>query len=109
MNQPPVSLRLFGGVSLERDGRPVGGRATQRRRIGVLALLATAPTGQASRDRLIAYLWPDAETDAARHLLAGAVYELRKALGEDSIVSRGDELALNPDVVASDQAGLRPH
>ncbi len=78
------------------------GRATQRRRIGVLTLLAAAPTGQVSRDRLIALLWPEADTESARHLLAGAVYELRKALGEEAILSRGDELALNPLVVDCD-------
>jgi DNA-binding SARP family transcriptional activator len=104
MAHPHVSFCLFGGVSLHREGRPVNGRATQRRRIGVLTLLAAARTGQVSRDRLVACLWPDAETDAARHLLAGAVYELRKALGEEAILSRGDELALNPDVVDCDVA-----
>ncbi len=106
MTEPPVSLRLFGGVSLERNGRPVSGRATQRRRLGVLGLLAAAPTGQVSRDRLIALLWPEAGTEAARHLLTGAVYELRKALGEDAIISRGDELGLNSDVVSCDSIGF---
>ena len=99
-----VDLRLFGGVVLAREGRAVRGRATQRRRLGVLVLLAGAPHGQLSRDKLIAYLWPDADTESARHLLTGAVYELRKALGDDVIVSRGDELALDSTRVATDVA-----
>ena len=45
-------LRLLGGATLERDGAPVRSRATHRRRIAVLAILAegevrvTASDGQ---------------------------------------------------------------
>jgi DNA-binding SARP family transcriptional activator/tetratricopeptide (TPR) repeat protein len=107
MAKPRGYLRLFSGVVLEIDGAPAGGgRATQRRRLAILALLAASPTRQLSRDKLIGYLWPESETEAARHLLAGAVYELRKALGEKAILSRGEDLALNPDLVGSDLSDL---
>lgn len=102
MPQPPVSLRLFGGVSLLRDGTAVSGRASQRRRLGVLLVLAASPGGKASRDRLLAILWPETRTDSARHLLSSAVYELRRTLGARALLTLGDDIALNPVEVDCD-------
>ncbi|MEX2179206.1 MAG: winged helix-turn-helix domain-containing protein, partial [Gemmatimonadaceae bacterium] len=89
---PKVAIRCFGGVAIERDGAPLAGRATQRRRLALAVLLAASPHQPVSRDRIVALLWPESDTDSARHLLSGAVYELRKVMGEDAIVSRGDDL-----------------
>ena len=87
-------LRLFGWIALEGAGgccRAVARRATQKRRLALLALLAAAPERALTRDRLIGYLWPDSDTEQARHLLSVSVYELRKALG-DAIEARGNML-----------------
>src|SRR5688572_19104408 len=89
-----VSIRCFGGVALERDGLAISGRATQRRRLGVLLLLSGSHGQPLSRDRLAAYLWPESDGESARHLLSGALYELRKVLGDDAILSRGDDVLL---------------
>jgi DNA-binding SARP family transcriptional activator len=97
-----VRLQLLGGLVLERAGVVVSGRAVQRRRLAVLALLAASPRAVVSRDRILGLLWPEATSDSARHLLTDAVYELRQALGDSAILSRGDDLVLNPDVVACD-------
>jgi DNA-binding SARP family transcriptional activator len=94
-------LRLLGGVSLQRGGIPVGGRARQRHRLALLALIGIAPAG-VSRDRLIALLWPDAQPDRARHLLSHSLYVLRRALGEDAIVLGGDAVRMNPESVRCD-------
>lgn len=102
----PVTLRILGGLILERDGQPITGRATQRRRLAVLALLAGSPGRMLSRDRVVGLLWPEAATDAARHHLADAVYALRRALGNDAIQSRGDDLLLNPALVELDLSGF---
>lgn len=63
----------------------------------MLALLATARTGRIGRERVIALLWPESETDAARRLLSESLYALRRALGEDVIMAVGDEVGLSPD------------
>jgi TolB-like protein/DNA-binding SARP family transcriptional activator len=102
-----ITLRLFGGISLESAEGPVSGRATQRRRLALLALLAAAPTGAVSRDRIIALLWPDSETAEARHLLSVALYELRRTLGEDAIVTLGDDVRLNSAMVETDVGEFR--
>lgn len=96
-----VRLRVLGGAALEGPDGPLTGSATQRLRVALLTVLATADAG-VSRDTLLALFWPDAEADRARHALSNAVYALRKALGEEAIVSAGTELRLSPDLVASD-------
>ncbi len=95
-------LRLFGGLSISDAEGPLSGRAFQRRRLALLALLSAAPAGTSSRDKLIAYLWPESGDEQARHLLSVTVYELRKALGEEALLSVGDDLRLNSEVIRSD-------
>ena len=103
-----LTLRLLGGLSLESDDGVVTGRAAQKRRLALLALLATAPSRTLTRDKLIGHLWPESESEQARHLLSVALYELRKALGEDVLVSRGDDVCLEggfrTDLEALDEA-----
>ncbi|MGH9025957.1 MAG: hypothetical protein ACRDWD_07560, partial [Acidimicrobiia bacterium] len=64
------TLRLFGGASIEGSDGPLSGRAIQRRRLALLALLATARSRGLTRDKLVGYLWPERTADAARHLLS---------------------------------------
>jgi TolB-like protein/DNA-binding SARP family transcriptional activator/Tfp pilus assembly protein PilF len=87
-------LKLFGGISVETEGGAVTGRATQRRRLALLALLAASPRGS-SRDRLVAFLWPDADTENGRRFLSDSVYRINQALGGDVIASAGDDLRLD--------------
>jgi len=70
-------LRTLGGLTLERDGAPYSGPATQRRRLALLALLAAADSA-VSRDRLMAHLWPEADPERARHSLDDALSALRR-------------------------------
>jgi TolB-like protein/DNA-binding SARP family transcriptional activator len=101
-----VSLRLFAGASLEIDDRPLTGPTVQRHRLALLAVLAASHPAALPRDKLAAYLWPERDTEHARNLLSQAVYVLRKALGEEAILSAGDELRFNPTVVACDVMGF---
>ncbi|MGH7480988.1 MAG: BTAD domain-containing putative transcriptional regulator [Longimicrobiales bacterium] len=101
-----ISLRLLGGLALEGDEGPLTGPAAQRHRRALLALLATSRSRGVSRDRLLAYLWPESDSLHARNLLKQAVHVLRQALGEGAIRSVGDELRLDPDAVACDVAAF---
>lgn len=98
---------MLGGARLEVGGEPLQGRAAHRRRIAVLALLAAAPAGSLGREKIVGYLWPDAEPDAARRVLSEAVYVIRKELGDGVLVSAGDELVLDASLVGSDIADFR--
>lgn len=101
-------LRLLGGVALEGPDGPVSGRAAQPRRLSLLAVLgASNGPGSWSREKLIALLWPETDPNEARRNLSQSVYLLRQAIGEDSLVSHGETLALNQDVVWTDVAAFR--
>lgn len=107
---PDIHLRLFGSPSLEReDGSVLAGRAAQRHRLALLALLALAPGHRISRDKLMAWLWPEADGKRARNLLNVSTHVLRGVLGETSVVSAGEDVrldatAIRPDVVEFQRA-----
>ena len=69
-------LRLFGGASLEAASGPLSGRATQRRRLALIAILALEHPRAVTRDRLVAWLWPEDDAERARHLLRDSLYIL---------------------------------
>ena len=97
-----LSLQLLGGTSLSDSNGQIPPRATQRRRLAVLVVLATARGRAVSRDKLIAMLWPEADAERARHLLADTTYVLRSSLGDDIIVGVADDLCLNLDRIQCD-------
>ena len=96
------TLRVLGSASLDGPDGPVAGRAALRQRIALLALLAVEHPRPLSRDKLVADLWPESGTDDARRLLRESLYILRSALGDDSVLSTGDDLRLNPDRLTCD-------
>jgi DNA-binding SARP family transcriptional activator len=97
-------LKLFGGASIEGGSGPLAGPVAQRRRLALLALLAVAPTGAVSRERIAALLFPEADAAQSRRGLSDALHAVRRALGKEAVVTVGDELRLNPGVVRSDVA-----
>jgi serine/threonine-protein kinase len=104
MNSPGrFSLELFGGAAIiGEDSVALRGRAAQRHRLALLALLALAPGRRLSRDKVIAFLWPEATTERGRGLLNASVYVLRSALGDGALRSSGDDLCLSSEEVRSD-------
>ena len=90
-----ISLKLFGGASLERDGAILSGPVAQRHRLALLALLCVSHPRLLSRDKLLGYLWPERDTEHGRNLLKQAVHVVRRALGEDVLLSAGDDLRLD--------------
>jgi DNA-binding SARP family transcriptional activator/TolB-like protein len=104
-----LSLRLFGGLALSGSEGPISGRATQRRRLAVLAVLAHARGRPVSRDKLVALFWPETNSERARHLLADSIYVLRDALGSDLLLTPGDDVALNLHLVTSDLEAFFRH
>jgi TolB-like protein/DNA-binding SARP family transcriptional activator len=57
-----------------------------------------------TRDKLVAYLWPEKAADRARHSLSDSVYRINRALDVDAVVAIGDELRLDAEVLPSDVA-----
>ena len=86
-------LHLLGRIDLrDAQGAEVRAVLAQPKRLALLACLAFAGgKGARRRDALLALFWPELDQDHARKALNKAVHFLRGALGEEVIVSRGDE------------------
>ena len=95
-------LKLFGGVALCPGDEPLLPAAVQRHRLAMLAVLAAPPLQVVRREKLMALLWPERDTEHARGLLNQAVYALRQALGAGAVLSAGDGLRIDPKLIASD-------
>jgi len=97
-----VTLKLLGRLSLSDSNGPLTGQITQRRRLAFLAILGTSPRATVTRDRLVALLWPELDAEGARHRLSDSLYVARRALGDEAIVTEGDDLRLSEEHVAVD-------
>jgi DNA-binding SARP family transcriptional activator len=97
-----LRLQTFGSVSLFRGDENLTGAVTQRRRLGILVLLAASGAAGLSRDKLLACLWPESDTESARHVLNQLLYAQRRQVGDDSLFQGRKTLRLNPAVITSD-------
>lgn len=97
-----LQLKLLGGASLESSTGPVSGPAAQRRRLGVVIRLALAGSAGLTRDKLVGYLWPEADAERARHLLSDAIYRINQAVDVDLILTSHDQLRINPTAITCD-------
>ena len=98
-------LRTLGALELSSaESNAVRSVLAQPRRAALLCYLALAvPRGFHRRDTVFALFWPEDDAEHARHALRQSVYGLRRALGPETIVSRGDdELGLAPDQIRCD-------
>ncbi|HEV8399310.1 MAG TPA: BTAD domain-containing putative transcriptional regulator [Gemmatimonadales bacterium] len=88
-----IRLRTLGTLSLAgSDKQGLKALVSQPKRAVLLVYLAVArPKGLHRRDTLLALLWPDSDQARARHALSQLVYQLRRTLGAEAIVSEGDE------------------
>lgn len=99
---PLTSLRLLGAASVQGVRGAIVGRGTRGKRMALLALLAAARGGTTSREKLLAILWPDADAERGRPLLSDALYIIRSALGDECIITTGDDVGLNSAKISSD-------
>jgi len=86
-------LRTLGPVELEGAIGPQADAVTRApKRLALLVYLAVdSPRGFKRRDALAALLWPELDQHRARHALRNTLHELRKALDDGVLSSRGSE------------------
>jgi DNA-binding SARP family transcriptional activator len=99
-----VRLLTFGGLSVHKGAGPLAGAAAQPRRLAVLALIARAGERGATRGKVLALLWPDADDAQGRRVLSQALYALRRELGNDACIVGTQDLRLNAGHVWCDVA-----
>ncbi len=99
-------LTLFGSAIVDTGDGPLIGRAAQRHRIALLALLACGRRAHRSRDQLMTLLWPDADGERGRRLLSDSIYRINEALGGAVIVGTGEDVRLDRQRLSSDVTDL---
>ena len=101
-----LRLFTFGGLGLVSDD---GSAAPRLRppRLALLAALAAAGERGMSRERLMAYFWPDSDETHGRHSLRQALYALRQELDCDVVISNGATLTLDPSQISTDVLEFR--
>jgi DNA-binding SARP family transcriptional activator/TolB-like protein len=103
-----IHLRTLGAAELRGpDGEPLDAVLAQPKRFALLFYLATAGDGFQRRDTLFDLFWRNADQSQARAALNQSIYFLRRELGRDAILSRGnDEVAVQPSLVWCDVAAF---
>ncbi len=100
-----LQLRLLGSLDFkDRSGAEIRAVLQQPKRLALLAYLALTPTGAfRRRDSLLGLFWPDLDAEHARGALRRSLYFLRRACGDDVIMSRGeDDVGIRPDAIWCD-------
>jgi serine/threonine-protein kinase len=88
-----IHFQVLGSTELRGpEGNEVLSVLAQPKRTALLSYLAVAsPRGFHRRDKLAALFWPEVDQDHARASLRKTLHFLRKSMGEDAILTRGDE------------------
>lgn len=99
-----IELRVLGSIDLRaHDGTELVAVLTQPKRLALLLYLSAAhPRGFHRRDRLVALFWPELDASHSRNALSKTIHHLRRSLGEQVIVTRGDEVMVDRELVSSD-------
>jgi adenylate cyclase len=99
-----LRLRTLGGLSVYGGEESRSGAGSQRKALALLALLAAAGPRGLSRDKLVAYLWPESPADRATHRLTQLSYSLRRDLKADDLFLGSTDLRLNTGIITTDLA-----
>ena len=97
-----LHLRILGGAAVLASDGALTGAAGRRRALALLALVASARDEGLARDRALAMLWPELDSDRARNNLKQLVFSLRRALTPDVFAATGPVLRLDPNVITVD-------
>lgn len=97
-----IHLRTLGTLGLERHDGSSTPIATRRLCLALLALVATHGRQGITRDKLLAYLWPESDTGHARNCLKQSIFALRRAMGAGVLNTAGPLLYLDPTAIAVD-------
>jgi len=110
MSKACTMLRLFGAFTIEVNaGRTLAIAVRSRKARALIAYLAMAPDGRASREELATLFWGDTPDAQARHSLRQCVMSLRQDLhlvAPDLLDADRDVIELRMDALAVDAREL---
>src|SRR5688572_11622024 len=96
-----IHLRVLGGLSID-NGLGMRGAAGQRKSLVLLAVIACAPNGGITREKLLGYFWPENDEEQGKNALRQRLFSLRRDLGADDLFIGTGTLRLNPAVITVD-------
>jgi DNA-binding SARP family transcriptional activator len=99
---PAAYCRVLGPVEVTIDGQAAPADLLWRKHLALLVVLARSPSRKRSRTQLMLLLWGDKPDSAARQSLNEALRILRRRLGDDAVITRGDEVQLAEGAVELD-------
>ena len=103
-----ISIHLFGGLKVERNGHVLTGHDWRRKRASVLAArLALSLGSYVGRGQLIDEMWPNSTYKRARQNLYAAITALIQAFGQQQdgvqyVIKQGKSIGLNAEYVTTD-------
>ena len=97
-----LRLRTLGGLTIEDENGPLEGAIARKRSLALLALVGMGTEQGLSRDRILAYLWPESDTDRARNNLKQTIFQLRQDLPEVVFARTPGALRLEPTAISVD-------
>ncbi len=100
-----LRLKTFGGLWIENSETDSGAKLRPRS-LALLAVCAAAGPKGVSRDRILGVLWPESHPERARHALSQTLYNLKRDLGAEPLLSSPD-LRVDPKLMSSDVADFR--
>lgn len=106
---PPLALRVLGALDLRLRGAELRPVLAQPKRLALFLYLALERPGAFHRrDTLLGLFWPESTDAAARASLRQALRYLRRALGEELLLNRGEaEIGLADDTLDCDALEFR--
>jgi DNA-binding SARP family transcriptional activator/TolB-like protein len=97
-----LRLRTLGGLTIEDETGPLAGAIARKRSLALLALVGLGTEQGISRDRVLAFLWPESDTGRARNNLKQTLFQLRQDLHEEVFVRTPGVLRLDPAALSVD-------
>ena len=90
-----LALQTFGTVGVRIRGEVESQiQLVQPKRLALLVYLAVAPPRRCRRrDQIVAMFWPGLDQEHARGALSQALRYLRRTLGDDAVITQGEEEA----------------
>src|SRR5258706_608900 len=92
---PHLELFCFGSATARLGSREPPAMLLWTKHLGLLIYLALSPARSRTRDHLLGLFWADKPEARARHSLNETLRRLRKILGAERLLSRGDAVVLN--------------
>jgi len=96
------TLRVLGTARVEDSTETIGERLSQPRPLALLACLGACGRNGCTRDKLVGLLWPELDARHARHALSVQLHQIRRLLGRDAVITEGEFVRLNPEIVTAD-------